>query len=230
MTVTAGANWLGASFRSDVVAVLQETLTGLVDTYQTRFATEWANLNLFALLRTGGSALFTFFGGLALSGTFILVLILIFAITMGQVVWAMIAISILIFLGPMFIPFMMVPPLSFLFWGWFRALFTYALYSVIAGALLRIWGGIVVGYVTTLSNTQLNLDSLGWATLWLVALFPLLIASVLSALKVGELASTIVGGGGGGGSGALGLAGAAAGASGGGRLAATAVKGGAGGV
>ena len=70
----------------------------------------------------------------------------------------------------------------------------------------------------------------GWATLWLVALFPLLIASVLSALKVGELASTIVGGGGGGGSGALGLAGAAAGASGGGRLAATAVKGGAGGV
>ena len=231
MTVTAGANWLGASFRSDVVAVLQETLTGLVDTYQTRFATEWSNLNLFALLRTGGSALFTFFGGLAMSGTFILVLILIFAITMGQVVWAMIAISILIFLGPMFIPFMMVPPLSFLFWGWFRALFTYALYSVIAGALLRIWGGIVVGYVTTLSNTSLfNLDSLGWATLWLVALFPLLIASVLSALKVGELASTIVGGGGGGGSGALGLAGAAAGASGGGRLAATAVKGGAGGV
>ena len=102
---------------------------------------------------------------------------------------------------------------------------------MIAGALLRIWGGIVVGYVTTLSNTSLfNLDSLGWATLWLVALFPLLIASVLSALKVGELASTIVGGGGGGGSGALGLAGAAAGASGGGRLAATAVKGGAGGV
>ena len=82
------------------MAVLQETLTGLVDTYQTRFATEWANINLFALLRTGGSALFTFFGGLALSGTFILVLILIFAITMGQVVWAMIAISISHLPGP----------------------------------------------------------------------------------------------------------------------------------
>ena len=232
MTITAGANWLGASFRSDVVAVLQETLTGLVDTYQTRFATEWANLNLFALLRTGGSALFTFFGGLAMSGTFI---------TRahphlrhndgpGRVGDDRDFNSHLP--GPDVHSLHDGPPAqSFLFWGWFRALFTSALYSVIAGALLRIWGGIVVGYVTTLSNTSLfNLDSLGWATLWLVALFPLLIASVLSALKVGELASTIVGGGGGGGSGALGLAGAAAAVSGGGRLAATAVKGGAGGV
>ena len=99
---------------------------------------------------------------------------------------------------------------------------------MIAGALLRVWGGIVVGYVTTLSNTSLfSLDSLGWASLWLIALFPLLIASVLSALKVGELASTIVGGGGGGGSGALGLVGSAAAVSGGGRLAASAGRGGA---
>ena len=113
-----------------------------------------------------------------------------------------------------------VPPLAFLFWGWFRALITYALYSVIAGVLLRVWGGIAAGYITTLSNTDFSFSSLGWLALWYISVIPLLVASILSALKVGELASTIVGGGGGGGSGALGLVGSAVAVKGGGRLAA----------
>ena len=229
-TITAGGNWLGQTFQSDAVAVLTETLTTLISNYQARFAAAWADLSVFGLLTSGSSALFTFVMGAGALGVLIIALILIFAVTMGQVVWAMVAIAILIFLGPMFIPWLMVPPLAFLFWGWFRALITYSLYSVIAGVLLRVWGGIAAGYITTLSNTDFSFSSLGWLALWYISVIPLLVASILSALKVGELASTIVGGGGGGGSGALGLVGSAMAVKGGGRLASSAARTGGAGV
>ena len=226
MTITAGANWLGRDFQSDVVQVLQGTLTALIDDYQARFTAAWSSMSLLSLFRTGSSALFTFAGSFGAAAFLILALILIFAISMAQVVWATIAISILIFLGPMFIPWLVFEPMAFLFWGWFRALFTYALYSVIVGALLRVWGGIATGYVTTLSATTLDFSSLGWASLWVVGVIPLLIAAVLSALKVSELAGALVTGGGGGGSGFLGLIGAGGAAAAGGRLARVAAKGG----
>ena len=41
-----------------------------------------------------------------------------------QVIWAHIALAILTILGPIFIPFLVFEPLSFLFWGWFRAMIT----------------------------------------------------------------------------------------------------------
>ena len=224
MAITAGGNWLGRTFQSDVVDVMFGSLTGLVDTYQARFSAAWSSMSVLTLLRTGSSALFTLVLGLVAAAFLILALVLIFAVSMGQVLWATVAISILIFLGPMFIPWLVFEPMAFLFWGWFRALIVYSLYSAIAGALLRVWGGIAVGYVTTLSNTTLDLSSLAWTSTWLVAVVPLLIASLLSALKVHELASTLVSGGGGGGSGFLGIGASGAAIVGGGRLARVAAK------
>ena len=62
MTITAGANWLGRDFQSDVVQVLQGTLTALIDDYQARFTAAWSSMSLLSLFRTGSSALFTFAG------------------------------------------------------------------------------------------------------------------------------------------------------------------------
>ena len=41
----------------------------------------------------------------------------VFALGQAQVLWAQIALSIALLLGPVFIPWIIVPPLSFLFWG-----------------------------------------------------------------------------------------------------------------
>ena len=224
-TILAGANSITAHFSSNVVDLMQDKLTTLIDTYQARFTAAWSSMSVLRLLSAGSSALFTLLGSIAALAVMILALILIFAISMAQVVWATIAIAILIFLGPIFIPWILIEPMAFLFWGWFRALLVYSLYSVIAGALLRVWGGIAIGYVDTLSNTGLDFDSLGWLSIWVVALLPLLVASILSALKVGELASALVSGSGAGGSGFLGLVGAAAGVAVGGRLARVGAKG-----
>ena len=69
------------------------------------------------------------------------------------------ALAILIILGPVFIPFLVFEPLSFLFWGWFRAMITYSLYAVIAGAVLRIFSAVGIAYVTTLAQADMDMDS-----------------------------------------------------------------------
>ncbi len=63
----------------------------------------------------------------------ILGLIVVFALGQAQVMWAQIALSIALLLGPVFIPWMVIPQLSFLFWGWLRTVLVYSLYGAVGG-------------------------------------------------------------------------------------------------
>lgn len=60
------------------------------------------------------------------------------ALGLAHAMWARMALSITILLGPLFIPWIMVPPLSWLFWGWLKGVLLYSLYSVIAPAAFRV--------------------------------------------------------------------------------------------
>lgn len=60
------------------------------------------------------------------------------ALGLAHAMWAQMALSIAILLGPVFIPWIMVPPLSWLFWGWLKGVLLYSLYSVIAPAAFRV--------------------------------------------------------------------------------------------
>ena len=120
---------------------------------------------------------------------------LILAITMAQVFWAQIAIAILLFLGPALIPWLVFKPMAFLFWGWFRALWTYSLYAIIAGALMRVWTSIGLTTLNSFVNDALSYVDPASAipTVHVVALIPLVVAAVLSAIKVPEIAGAIGG-------------------------------------
>ena len=54
------------------------------------------------------------------------------------ILFAQIAIAILTLFGPLFIPWMIFGPLSFLFWSWFRMMITYSLYAAVSAAIFRI--------------------------------------------------------------------------------------------
>ena len=155
-------------------------------------------------------------------------LIVLFAVTYAQVIWAQIALAILIILGPIFIPFLVFEPLAFLFWGWFKGMLTYSLYAVIAGCVLRVFSAVGIAYITTLGGANLDTQSMTQVGLWTLAVIPLFIAGILSSLKCGELAAMLVTGGGAGGSGLMGMATTAgmAAASGGAAAAKTAASGG----
>ncbi|MCY4637352.1 MAG: hypothetical protein OXG04_23110, partial [Acidobacteria bacterium] len=98
-------------------------------------------------------------------------------------------------------------PLSFLFWGWFRTLMVYTLYGVVAGAILRVFMGVGMGYITTYADALMGTGTAdpGELWLWAVVLMPLVVSGLMAGLKVGELASMLVSGSGSAGSGFVAL-------------------------
>ncbi len=139
-------------------------------------------------------------------------LVVVFAIGQAQVMWAQLALSIALVLGPICIPWLLVPQLSFLFWGWLRTVLVYSLYGAVAAAIFRVvtelgvfvvqgWTGDVAAGVEWAGPT-------GIMTAWRRSLvtIPYIVAAGLATLKVGELTQMLVSGGGNVGSGASGRA------------------------
>lgn len=58
-----------------------------------------------------------------------------------------IAAAVAVLLGPIFIPFFIVPKLEWLFWGWFKGFLQYAFYQVVANAYLFVFGNLLVHFV-----------------------------------------------------------------------------------
>jgi len=58
-----------------------------------------------------------------------------------------IAVSIAVLLGPVFIPFFIVPHMEWLFWGWLKSLFQYAFYPVVANAYLFVFGNLLIRFI-----------------------------------------------------------------------------------
>jgi len=55
-----------------------------------------------------------------------------------------IATAVAVLLGPIFIPFFIVPSLEFLFWGWLKFFLAYSFYQVVAAAVTYILCNVVV--------------------------------------------------------------------------------------
>ena len=223
--IAAGGTWLQRMFLADTVAAMQSEL-GLLVTGLAADLEAARQGGLVSMVVTGVGRTLTLVAGAIIMLLVVLCLVLLFAITYAQVIWAHIAMAILIFMGPLFIPWMVFEALAFMFWGWFKAMITYSLYGVIAGVVMRVFMGVALGFVTTLNTTTLNWDSLADLGRWLLVVLPLFVAGILASLKVGALASMLVTGGGatGSGIGQVASAGAMAASGGASKLAASAGK------
>ena len=189
--IVEGGNWLMDMFLADIVTAMRTELSNMMNTHLTRITDAWDGFNMLDLIRAGGGAIATLFVGTIMMLFTMLMLILLYCVTYAQVLWAQLALAILVFLGPLFIPWLLFEPLSFLFWGWFRSLLVFSLYGALAGAVMRVFMGVTLGYVTTFSNQTLSLDiwTMGG---WMLVILPLFVAGILAATKVGELASMLV--------------------------------------
>src|SRR5918999_6395016 len=74
-------------------------------------------------------------------------------IALAIVAFGLIASAVCALLGPIFVPFFIVPKLDFLFWGWLKAFIQYSFIPVVAIAFLMIFEQFVYRYVTTLPPT-----------------------------------------------------------------------------
>ena len=226
--IAAGGNWLHQLLIGDAVYSMQTELGNLIRSLAANLEAQAQQGNLGGLVTGGIHAAMTAAAGFGMLAFVVLMLLLLAAVTYAQVIWAQIALAILIILGPIFIPFLVFDPLSFLFWGWFRAMVIYSLYAVMAGAVLRVFSAVGIAYITSLGNANLDMQSIMDVGLWMLAVMPLFVSGMLASLKCGELASMLVTSGGAAGSGLMGVAATAgtAAASGG----AAAAKVGAGGI
>ena len=204
--IAAGGNWLHDMLLLDTVYSMQTELGNLIRDLVANQQTQAQQGNVVGLLTGGIHAALTAVAGFAMFVFVVLMLLILAAVTYAQVIWAQIALAILIILGPIFIPFLVFEPLSFLFWGWFRAMITYSLYAVIAGAVLRVFASVGIAYITTLGRANLDIQSITDVGLWMLAVVPLFISGILASLKCGELASMLVTSAGAAGSGLMGMA------------------------
>jgi|SRR5579872_4184091 len=63
------------------------------------------------------------------------------------VAFGYVAAAISVLLGPIFIPFFIVPRMEWLFWGWLKSLIQYAFYPVVANAYLFVFGNLLIHFV-----------------------------------------------------------------------------------
>jgi len=101
-----------------------------------------------------------------------------------------IAAAIAVLLGPVFIPFFIVPKMEWLFWGWFKAFLQYSFYPVVANAYLFVFGSMLVHLVDSHPPPY---DGATIALLFAPLLF-LLIAFTYGVVKIPSLVSSLFSG------------------------------------
>jgi hypothetical protein len=98
-----------------------------------------------------------------------------------------IATAICVLLGPLFIPFFIVPKMEWMFWGWLRALLQYAFYPVVANAYIYVFGSVLINFVDRAGS---DFSGARIAVLFLPLLF-LLVAFTWGLLKIPSLVNSL---------------------------------------
>jgi len=101
-----------------------------------------------------------------------------------------VASAIAVMLGPIFIPFFIVPKLEWLFWGWLKSLLQYAFYPVVANGYIFVFGQLLIHFVDSHPPPY---DGATLAVLFLPLLF-LLIAFTWGVLLIPSLVNSLFAG------------------------------------
>ena len=113
--IAAGGNWLNDLLVDDSVSSVQRELTKLFKELADAQDAAVESGDIIDVLTSGFQAAMTQITGFVVVIFMALMMLVLSAVTYAQVIWAQIALAILIILGPVFIPFLVFEPLSFLF-------------------------------------------------------------------------------------------------------------------
>ena len=122
-----------------------------------------------------------------------------------QVIFGQVAIAVCTVFGPLLIPWLLLEPLAFLFWGWMRSMLMYGFYTAVAAAIFRVILAIQTGVTqrvleeispaAMLSGTSAEMQAALMDSLhWLLILAVASIASILLCIKVPSIASGLISG------------------------------------
>ena len=115
------------------------------------------------------------------------------ALSLAVIAFGLIASAVCALLGPIFVPFFIVPKLDWLFWNWLKAFIQYSFIPVVAVAFLMIFERFIFRFVTTLPPSIIQAE---------YGIYALQTVAVLGTFTVGmvlvpSLTNSLVTGGGG---------------------------------
>jgi hypothetical protein len=111
------------------------------------------------------------------------------ATAFAVIAYGYVAAAVCVLMGPIFIPFFIVPKLDWLFWGWLKAFIGFSFYQVVASAFIFVFSKVLLSLLgiigpITLSNAFTLLPPL------IVTLF----VCIYGLVKIPELTGSILGG------------------------------------
>jgi TrbL/VirB6 plasmid conjugal transfer protein len=112
------------------------------------------------------------------------------AVTLYVVMFGYVATAVLMLLGPVFIPFKLVPKMDWLFWGWFRAFFQFAFYQVVASAYVFIFGDFLMQFFLA-KKAPMSTEELAYL---FVPMVLTLVTFILGTIKVPSLTFSLFSG------------------------------------
>ena len=176
---------VGYSF-SDLITQEALQLSGQIESNQTQQVTD-AILKAEAQLGSP-PGVFSFHETL----TFLFVFISLAAmqgVAFGVLAYGYVAAAVCVLIGPIFIPFFIVPKLDWLFWGWFKAFVGFSFYQVIASAFIFVFSKVLLGMLAVIGPLTLSN-----AFTLLPALVVTLFVCIYGLIKIPELTAMIFGG------------------------------------
>ena len=111
------------------------------------------------------------------------------AVAFAVIAYGYVAAAVCVLIGPVFIPWFIVPKMDWLFWGWFKAFIGFSFYQVIASAFIYVFGQVLTSMFQVIGNI-----SISNAFTVLPALLITLFVCVYGLVKIPELTSAILSG------------------------------------
>lgn len=105
------------------------------------------------------------------------------------IAYGYVASAVCVLIGPVFIPWFIVPKLDWLFWGWLKAFIGFCFYQVVASAFIFVFSQVVVGTFRVIGTLSIsNIVTL------LPALLTLVFVCIYGLHKIPELTASILSG------------------------------------
>jgi hypothetical protein len=124
--------------------------------------------------------------------TFLIIALLLAAIqavSFAVIAYGYVASAVCVLIGPVFIPWFIVPKMDWLFWGWFKAFIGFSFYQVIASAFIFVFAKVLTAMFQAIGTV-----SISNAFTLLPALFITLFVCIFGLIKIPELTGAILSG------------------------------------
>jgi type IV secretory pathway VirB6-like protein len=105
------------------------------------------------------------------------------------VAYGYVAAAVCVLIGPIFIPWFIVPKMDWLFWGWLKAFIGFSFYQVVASAFIYVFAKVLASMFQVIGTI-----SISNAFTVLPALLVTLAVCVYGLFKIPELTASILGG------------------------------------